>query len=419
VIVGGATALAPTRPRSASEPPPRVGVLALGGLGGSSRVACDLARGLAEHGHAVYLLSSPQPWWQPEAPAGVGLVSLPIPREPRPHDAAWVEPLAQALVQAVLAHDLEVLSVHYGVGLAAAAVEARRRLACRGRAPRVCVTLHGTDVTDFGEDPEQGPVLARALRACDAVTAVSGWLADRAQRTLGLRAQPQVIANAVDTTLFHPADEAVVRGPPGALPAAVPKALGRSGERPRLCHASNFRPVKRPLDALEVLARLRRDGIDAELVMVGDGPLRAAAHERTAALGLAACVRFMPPASPAALAGLLRTVDLSIVTSESESFGLFALESMASGVPVLGTRCGGLQEVLAADRSGKLSRMLLADVGDVDELARLAAAALTVPSRLHRLRRRALALGRTAFPREQQLHAFAHVLARPGAGGAG
>jgi glycosyltransferase involved in cell wall biosynthesis len=257
-------------------------------------------------------------------------------------------------------------------------------------------------VTWFGEDPEQGPALARALQACDAVTAVSSWLADRAQRTLGLPRRPEVIANGVDTELFHP--------------HVVPR---RPSARPLLCHASNFRPVKRPLDALEILARVRREGVDAELMMVGDGPLRVAAREHAQALGLDDHVSFLPPVSPSALAELLRVVDLSLVTSESESFGLFALESMASGVPVLGTRCGGLQEVLAADDSGELSRALVADVGDVDELARLAAAALAAPQRLQRLRQRALALGRTAFPRHRQVHAFADMLGRGVAGGGG
>lgn len=409
MIIDGTAALAAPRPRP--ERPLRVGVVALGGLGGSSRVACELARGLAERGHATWMLSSPRPWWHTDAPAHVELVSLPIPREPRPHEAAWVEPLTDALVRAVLAYDLQVLSVHYGVGLAAAAVEARRRLARRGRTLRVCATLHGTDVTGFGEDPAQGNALACALRACDAVTAVSGWLADAAQRTLGLLARPEVIANGVDTELFHPAGE--------PLPANLPStALAGPRERPVLCHASNFRPIKRPLDAIEILDRLHQDGTAAELVMVGDGPLRGACRERADALGLHAHVRFVPPSSPAALAELLREVDLSLVTSESESFGLFALESMASGVPVLGTRCGGLQEVLAADRTGELAHALLADVGDVDALARLAAAALAVPSHLQRLRHRALALGRTAFPQTRQVLAFADVLGSLAAGGA-
>ena len=405
MIVGGAAALA--APQPLLERQLRVGVVALGGLGGSSRVACELARGLAARRHATWLLSSPRPWWHTDAPAGVDLVALPVPREPRPHEAAWVDPLADALVRAVLAYDLQVLSVHYGVGLAAAAVEARRRLARRGRALRVCATLHGTDVTSFGEDPPQADALARALRACDAVTTVSAWLADAAERTLGLPVRPEVIANGVDTELFHPADEAL-RAALGSGPR----------ERPVLCHASNFRPIKRPLDAIEILARLHRDAIAAELVMVGDGPLRTACHAHADALGLSSHVRFMPPASPAALAELLRTVDLSLVTSESESFGLFALESMASGVPVLGTRCGGLQEVLAADRSGELAHALLADVGDVDALARLAGTALAVPSHMQRLRHLALVLGRTAFPRARQVLAFAELLGRT-AGDAG
>lgn len=380
--------------------PLRVGMLALGGLGGSSRVAFDLAHGLAEDGHATCMLTSPEPWWRREHHPGVGVVSLPVPREPRPADARWVAPLADALVRTVLDRGLQVLSVHYGVGLAQAAVEAKHSLARHGRTLRVCVTLHGTDVTHFAEDLAQGPALARALRSCDAVTAVSSWLADRAHAMLRLPRRPEVIANGVDTELFHPAERP------------------RPRARPVLCHASSLRPVKRPLDAIEVLARLHREGVDAELLVVGDGPLRLAARDRAHVLRLDDRVRFVPPASPHALAELLRSVDLSLVTSASESFGLFALESMASGVPVLGTRCGGLQEVLAADPSGELSRALLAEVGDVDELARLAAAALAEPRRLERLRGRALHLGRTAFPRHRQLHAFADMLGRLVAEGA-
>jgi len=372
----------------------RVGMVALGGLGGSSRVACQLARGLLEQGHVVSMLSSPDPWWCPESSAPVDVVALPVPREPIPAHAAWVEPLAAALVDQVCARDIEVLSVHYAVGLAAAAVEARRRLRARGHVLRVCASLHGTDVTHWGVHPQQGPALARALRQCDAVTAVSRWLADRAFDDLDLAVRPEVVANAVDTELFRP------------------DPIRSFSPRPRLCHASNFRPVKRPLDAIEVLDRMHHHGLDAELLMVGDGPLRPAAIQLAHDKGLDARVRFHDPVSPPQLAALLRTADLSLVTSASESFGLFALESMASGTPVLGTRCGGLEEVFAVDPTGELPAALLAAVGDVDDLARRAATVLQTPGLMARLRSHGLRVGRRAFPRDRQLSIFTRVLDR-------
>ncbi len=383
-----------TSPSAGRHEPLRVGMLALGGLGGSSRVACELARGMAGQGHAVRMLSSADPWWGSEPAATVDVAPLPVPREPTPAHAAWVEPLAEALVERVRAHDLEVLSVHYAVGLAQAAVEARRRLHARGYALRVCATLHGTDVTQWGRHPEQGPALTRVLRRCDAVTAVSRWLADRASDELDLPQRPEVVANAVDTEMFRP----------GAIRPASP--------RPLLCHASNFRAVKRPLDAIEVLSRMRDRGLDAELLMVGDGPLRPAARQLAHDEGLSCRVRFLDPVSPARLATLLCAADLSLVTSESESFGLFALESMASGTPVLATRCGGLEEVFEADPTGELPAALLAPVGDVDDLAGRAVTALRTAGMLSRLRARSLRVGRRAFPRERQLQSFTRVLRR-------
>lgn len=381
-------------PSAGRHSPLRVGMVALGGLGGSSRVACELARGMASQGHAISMLSSADPWWGSQSISDVGVAALPIPREPTPAHTAWVEPLADALVERVRAEDLEILSVHYAVGLAEAAIEARRRLRAHGHALRVCATLHGTDVTQWGVHPEQGPALARVLRRCDAVTAVSGWLADRAFDDLGLSTRPEVIVNTVDTELFRPDS---VRPTPS---------------RPLLCHASNFRPVKRPLDAIEILDRMRDRGLDAELLMVGDGPLRPAAQQLARDKGLSTRVRFVDPISPSQLATLLGTADLSLVTSTSESFGLFALESMACGTPVLATRCGGLEEVFEADPTGELTATLLAPVGDVDDLACRAIAALRIPGMLTRLRSRSLWVGRRAFPRDRQLQTFARVFRR-------
>ncbi|MEX1366330.1 MAG: glycosyltransferase [Nannocystaceae bacterium] len=374
----------------------RVGLVALGGLGGSSRVACELARGLVAHGHFAVLLSSADTWWAHDHLEGVDTLGMPVPRTPRAASPGWVEPLTESLVRAVLEHDLHVLNVHYCVGLAAAAIEARRRLAARGRRLRVCATLHGTDVTRFGVHSRQGPELSAVLRQCDAVTAVSGWLADEALRTLKLPERPMVITNGIDTSLFRPRARTRVA------------AVGGQRGRMVLCHASNFRAVKRPLDAIAVLERLRRDDIDAELWMVGDGPLVEEAQHRAEPLGDA--VHFFPATSPATLAHMLGVVDMTVVTSSSESFGLFALESMACGVPVLGTRCGGLEEIFAADRSGQLAEALLAHVGDVEDLAARAGVVLRDPAAMQRLRQAALAVGRDAFPRQDQLRAYARVL---------
>lgn len=387
-----AMSLETVRRRRAHRPRSRVGVVALGGVGGSSRVAFQVARGLAEEGHHAVLLSRAEARCSSAETHGVRLRETLVPRAPRAATTEWVASLAGSLVDAVREDDLCILNVHYGAGMAAAAVEARRRLATQGRYVRVCVTLHGTDVTRFGRDPVQGPALARALRGCDEVTAVSHWLADEAVRVLGLGRRPTVIENGVDTELFRPRERAYRAG------------------RPVLCHASSFRAVKRPLDAIAVLEHLRRDGIDAALWMVGDGPLRDEAVAHARALGPA--VRFVPTLPHADLAALLAEVDLSVVTSASESFGLFALESMACGVPVLGTRCGGLEEVLAADPSGELQATMTAGVGEVQQLARHAAAALSDPRTYARLRRRALFVGQTAFPRARQVRSYASVMQR-------
>jgi N-acetyl-alpha-D-glucosaminyl L-malate synthase BshA len=370
----------------------RYGVLALGGLGGSGRVAWDVARGLGERGHHVVMLAAAHLHWASDGTASIGHVHVPAPQVPTPAEDGWVGLLADAIVHAVMEHRLHALSVHYAVGLAEAAVIARDRLAELGHALRVCVTLHGSDVTVFGLDPPQRDRLRSVLRRVDEVTAVSRWLSVRAQVILDLDHAPRVVPNAVDTGLFFP---------------TPPRVRGAEAV---LCHASNFRAIKRPLDGIDVLAAVAARGHAARLEMIGDGPLHAAAIAHARDTGLAARTSFVGAVAPAALASRLRSADIVLVTSESESFSLVALEAMASGAVLVGTRCGGVEELLARAESPRWADTLLAAPGDVAGLADRVAALLADPDRMAGARAMGIALSRSGFAQHEQIAAYAALL---------
>ncbi len=373
--------------------PTRVGVLGLGGLGGSGRVAHDVALGLARRGHHVVMLTSAHGVFVSELAPEVEHQAVGAPTTPRPADAQWVGLLADELYAAVLRHELAVLSVHYGVGLAAAAIAARDRLAARGVGVRVVVTLHGTDVTHLTEDPVQRALLREAVMAADAVTAVSSSLSRAAAGRLQLSRAPRVVANGVDTDLFHPGESA-------------------APDRPRvLCHASNFRAVKRPMDCIDVVASLnasRSPGEPVGLVMVGDGPLRPATEAYARSMGLGSAVVFIDPLPQPELAAHLRAADVALVTSESESFGLVALEAMASGTVLMGWRCEGLIDLLAADP--ELAQQVLAPLGDFTALTRRLQQLLGDDDDYAAVRARCLHIGRSQYHRAAQIDLYEALL---------
>ncbi len=364
----------------------RVGVVALGGLGGSGRVAHDVACGLSMRGHTAISLTCAGCQFGPEVASWVQHVPVRAPRSPRPAEDGWVLDLADDLERAVAEHRLCVLSVHYGVGLAEAAVIARQRLQLQGISVRVMVTLHGTDVTDLPRDPDQARRLCAALRQADEVTAVSQWLADAASETLDLVRRPRVIENGIDTSLFRPSAEP------------------RAGTQAVLVHASNFRPVKRPLDAIGLLCALRGRGIDARLEMIGDGPLRVAAESLACASGCERHIEFVEPLARVDLAARVREADVAVVTSESESFGLFALESMASGLLLAGWQCPGLLATLRGEPG--LGEALLAPLGDEAGFVARVERMLMDPKHRRELSARCLRLGRTRFSRIRSLSSY-------------
>jgi L-malate glycosyltransferase len=372
--------------------PLAIGVVCYPSLGGSGVIASELAVGLAQRGHRVQVIASAPP-------------SRPLPEHDRLffHEVSvadyplfehppYAMALAAAIVEVTNEQRLDLLHVHYAVPHAASAYLARQVL---GRAaPRVVTTLHGTDVTRVGLDPSYASITRFTVAASDGLTTPSDFLRREAHRLLDVPEEPpiEVIPNFVDTDHFVPA-AARDRTRFDALFAAVGGAALPSGA-PVLFHVSNFRAVKRTADLIEVLARLRRQ-VPARLVLVGDGPERAHAAQRARDLGVAHSVCFLGKRGD--FVEYLKHADAFVLPSESESFGVAALEALSAGVPVFAYRVGGLPEVVS-DGVGRLVEPF-----DTAALAAAVYDVVTDPARHAQMARAARAHALAHFRREPAL----------------
>jgi len=380
--------------------PLRIAVVCYPALGGSGVIASELALGLAGRGHRVILVATELP--ERLRGTAVRFERIEVPTSPVFEHAPYGEAVACHLVELARREPIDLIHLHYAVPHAASALLAAAVLGAA--APAMVVTLHGTDVTALGSHPSLHAVTAAALEACAGLTTPSRYLRGQAVDHFGLPAERiEVIANFVDLERFRP--------PPRREPAQIDALFGPAGAPaaagPVLFHVSNFRPIKRPLDLVEALARIRRT-VPARLVLIGDGPERAAVEDRVHALGLSGAVRSLGRRRD--FAGLLRHADGFLLTSESESFGVAALEALASGVPVFGYRVGGVPEVVAESTGA------LVPCGDVDALAEAVIAGTTDPRRRAAMaeaaRARAEALFSMNLAVERYEIYFRHVLAR-------
>lgn len=329
--------------------PMRIGISCYPTYGGSGIVATELAMALADGGDEVHVISYALPSRLSLLNTRLSFHEVVTPTYPLfdnfpPYSLA----LSTKMVEVARHHRLDVLHVHYAIPNAVSAVMARDILAPQPLP--VVTTLHGTDVTLVGTDPNYLETTRWGINQSDAVTAVSESLRGATIGQLGIQNHIDVVPNFIDPARYEQA-----RSSPGARRWALP------GER-LLVHISNFRPVKRVLDVVETFRRVRMQVPSSRLLMVGDGPERGKVEQHCRENRMCDAITFV--GSLPLIEEVLVGADLFLLPSESESFGLSALEAMACEVPAITTRAGGLPEVVEDGRTG-----FLLPVGDVDGMA--------------------------------------------------
>jgi N-acetyl-alpha-D-glucosaminyl L-malate synthase BshA len=335
-----------------------IGITVYPTYGGSGIVGSELGKELAERGHTVHFISSSLPTRLTELNERVRFHEVEMMSYPLFEHQPYTLALATKMATVAETENLDLLHVHYAIPHSISGILARESLKPKRRLP-VITTLHGTDITLVGADRSYLPITRYGIVQSDGVTAISHYL-KAATKEIFQFDDIEVIPNFVCQTEYarHPVD-------------SLRAALSPAGE-PLLVHVSNFRPVKRPVDCVEILARVLAKGIAARLVMVGDGSERTNVEHRARCLKVYDHCVFV--GKQPKIVDYLSAADVLLLPSEQESFGLAALEAMACEVPVIASRVGGVPEVVEDGETGFLS-----EVGDVEKMANDAARLLAEP----------------------------------------
>ncbi|HMS39591.1 MAG TPA: N-acetyl-alpha-D-glucosaminyl L-malate synthase BshA [Pyrinomonadaceae bacterium] len=325
-----------------------IGITVYPTYGGSGIVGSELGRDLAARGHNVHFISSMLPTRLTELNERVHfheveMMSYPL-FEHQPYDLA----LATKMATVARAEKLDLLHVHYAIPHSISAILARESIKQKRYVP-VITTLHGTDITLVGADRSYLPITRYGLQQSDGVTSVSKFLKQATIETFDFD-EIEVIPNFICSLHYKHLEDSPLRD-----------ELAPNGEK-LLVHVSNFRAVKRPLDCVEIMAKVKQKGGKARLIMVGDGPERSACYYQAEKLGIKNDVVFV--GKQANIADYLGVADIFLLPSELESFGLAALEAEACEVPVIATRIGGIPEVVTDGETGFLS-----DIGDTEKMS--------------------------------------------------
>ena len=350
----------------------RIGITCYPTYGGSGAVATELGLDLARRGHQVHFITYDSPFRLRGYSERVFFhqVETRMGRYPLFDHFPYTLALASKQHEVVLREQLDLLHVHYAIPHATTAYLAREMLDGE-RSLRFITTLHGTDITLVGQESSFYAITKFSIEQSDGVTAVSSYLRDETYRAFGcVSCDVRVIPNFVNLQEYRPSE-------PGCRTQIAP------GGHKVITHVSNFREVKRVKDVVRVFARIRR-AMPATLVMIGDGPERVDAESEARELGVSEDVRFLGRLD--SVASVLQASDLFILPSQTESFGLAALEAMACGAPVVASRAGGLTEVIDDGVNG-----ILEPVGSVEAMGRRAVELLRDPERHAAMRAAAIA----------------------------
>jgi len=327
----------------------RIGIVCYPTFGGSGVVATELGLELSKRGHNIHFITYNQPVRLELLGNNVHYHEVNVPEYPLFHYQPYELALSSKLVDMVKLHKIEILHVHYAIPHAYAAYMAQKMLQEEGIYIPFVTTLHGTDITLVGSHPFYKPAVTFSINKSNAVTAVSESLREDTLRLFNIKNDIKVITNFIDLKKFDHDFTDCQRG----MMANVDEKI--------ITHISNFRPVKRILDIIKTFYNIQKT-IPAKLMMVGEGPEREPAERLCRTLGITDKVVFFGNSNE--IDRILCFSDLFLLPSETESFGLSALEAMASGVPVISSNTGGIPEVNEQGFSGFLSA-----VGDVEEMS--------------------------------------------------
>jgi len=344
----------------------KIGIVCYPTYGGSGVLATELGIGLANHNHEVHFITYQKPVRLNSFHQNIYFHEVESMDYPLFEYAPYESALASRMVDVVRYEGLDILHVHYAIPHATVAFLAKQILHREGIDIPVITTLHGTDITLVGINKTFAPIIEFSIDASDGVTAVSEDLKRQTLANFNVKNDIRVIHNFINFTRFRKSNKDHFR-----------MAIAPNGEK-IITHTSNFRPVKRVGDALDVFCRINKE-VPSKLLLIGDGPMRSELEEMARHRPNFENIRFLGKQD--AVEEILAISDLFLLPSEKESFGLAALEAMACEVPVISSDAGGIPEVNIHGQTGYLSK-----VGDVRDMADNALHLLRDPELLQRFR---------------------------------